>query len=202
MIAEQKFASPLDIHDWPQRITVPYPPESEASGIADRPYRPNDVMDEILWTLPQAKALVSSPAVQMVRWAQARFPALYPGGVVDTAPLMRPRDDTQGRRAKIAQLVSALSDISTAVGENDKRVTRRVLAAAGLRVPTMALRQALSWQGRRHRAESRLRRLHRLESQPAHEAPQQRHEHQHRQVLLQELAQHRSEAALTTVMMY
>ena len=33
---EQKFASPLDIEDWPQRITVPYPPESEASGIADR----------------------------------------------------------------------------------------------------------------------------------------------------------------------
>lgn len=62
----------------------------DGDGIADRPYRPNDVMDEILWTLPQAKVLVSSPAVQMVRWAQARFPALYPGGVVDSAPLMRP----------------------------------------------------------------------------------------------------------------
>lgn len=62
----------------------------DGNGIADRPYRPNDVMDEILWTLPQAKVLVSSPAVQMVRWAQARFPALYPGGVVDSAPLMRP----------------------------------------------------------------------------------------------------------------
>ncbi len=62
----------------------------DGDGIADRPYRPNDVMDEILWTLPQAKVLISSPAVQMVRWAQARFPALYPGGVVDTAPLMRP----------------------------------------------------------------------------------------------------------------
>ena len=59
-------------------------------GIADRPYRPNDVMDEILWTLPQAKALISSPAVQMIRWSQAHFPALYPGGVVDSAPLMRP----------------------------------------------------------------------------------------------------------------
>lgn len=62
----------------------------DGDGIADRPYRPNDVMDEILWTLPQAKVLASSPAVQMVRWAQARFPALSPGGVVDSAPLMRP----------------------------------------------------------------------------------------------------------------
>lgn len=62
----------------------------DGDGVADRPYRPNDVMDEILWKLPQAKLLAGSPAVQMVRWAQAHFPALYPGGVVDTAPLMRP----------------------------------------------------------------------------------------------------------------
>ena len=62
----------------------------DGDGIADRPYRPNDVMDMILWTLPAAKALINSPAVQTVRWAQARFPALYPGGVVDSSPLMRP----------------------------------------------------------------------------------------------------------------
>ncbi|MBS0594930.1 MAG: nitrous oxide reductase family maturation protein NosD [Rubrivivax sp.] len=62
----------------------------DGDGIADRPYRPNDVIDVILWTLPAAKALTNSPAVQMVRWAQARFPALYPGGVVDSAPLMQP----------------------------------------------------------------------------------------------------------------
>ncbi|MCC7059646.1 MAG: nitrous oxide reductase family maturation protein NosD [Burkholderiaceae bacterium] len=62
----------------------------DGDGIADRPYRPNDLADEILWRLPAAKALTASPAVQMVRWAQARFPALYPGGVIDGAPLMRP----------------------------------------------------------------------------------------------------------------
>ena len=62
----------------------------DGDGVADRPYRPNDVMDVVLWKLPAAKALVASPAVQMVRWAQSRFPALYPGGVIDTAPLMRP----------------------------------------------------------------------------------------------------------------
>lgn len=62
----------------------------DGDGVADRPYRPNDVMDNILWTLPAAKALANSPAVQMVRWAQARFPALQPGGVIDSAPLMRP----------------------------------------------------------------------------------------------------------------
>lgn len=62
----------------------------DGDGISDRPYRPNDVMDEVLWQLPSAKALANSPAVQAIRWAQARFPALYPGGVVDSAPLMQP----------------------------------------------------------------------------------------------------------------
>lgn len=62
----------------------------DGDGVADTAYRPNDVMDEILWTLPQAKLLLNSPAVETIRWAQSRFPALYPGGVVDSAPLMRP----------------------------------------------------------------------------------------------------------------
>ncbi|BDA85397.1 carbohydrate-binding protein [Aureimonas sp. SA4125] len=59
-------------------------------GVADSPYRPNDLMDRVLWTSPQAKVLTSSPAVQVIRWAQAQFPALLPGGVVDSHPLMAP----------------------------------------------------------------------------------------------------------------
>ena len=39
---------------------------------------------------PSAKVLINSPAVQVLRWAQAQFPALYPGGVVDTHPLISP----------------------------------------------------------------------------------------------------------------
>jgi len=62
----------------------------DGDGIADRPYRPNDVMDEILWTLPAAKVLTNSPAVAAIRWAQSQFPAIHPGGVIDSAPMMRP----------------------------------------------------------------------------------------------------------------
>lgn len=62
----------------------------DGNGIADLPYRPNDLMDEILWALPLAKALLNSPAVEAVRWAQRQFPALLPGGVIDSAPLMTP----------------------------------------------------------------------------------------------------------------
>jgi nitrous oxidase accessory protein len=59
-------------------------------GIGDSAYRPNDLVDKVLWTAPQAKVLVNSPAVQVIRWAQAQFPALLPGGVVDSKPLMKP----------------------------------------------------------------------------------------------------------------
>jgi nitrous oxidase accessory protein len=59
-------------------------------GIADTAYRPNDLVDRVLWTSPSAKVLINSPAVQVLRWAQAQFPALLPGGVIDSHPLMSP----------------------------------------------------------------------------------------------------------------
>ncbi|WP_068116834.1 nitrous oxide reductase family maturation protein NosD [Tropicimonas marinistellae] len=61
-------------------------------GIADMPYRPNDSVDHVLWTQPAAKLLLGSPAVQLVRWSQSAFPALLPGGVIDSHPLMQPHD--------------------------------------------------------------------------------------------------------------
>ncbi|UWQ89706.1 nitrous oxide reductase family maturation protein NosD [Rhodobacteraceae bacterium M382] len=62
----------------------------DGNGIADTPYRPNDSMDHVLWTQPAAKLLLGSPAVQLVRWSQSAFPALLPGGVMDSHPLMQP----------------------------------------------------------------------------------------------------------------
>jgi len=57
-------------------------------GIADQPYRPNDMVDQLLWRHPLAKLLLNSPAMQVLRWAQSEFPSLHPGGVSDSAPLM------------------------------------------------------------------------------------------------------------------
>ena len=59
-------------------------------GVADTAYRPNDLTDQILWRYPAAKLLTSSPALQVLKWAQSSFPALHPGGVIDRAPLMLP----------------------------------------------------------------------------------------------------------------
>jgi len=62
----------------------------DRDGIADTAYRPNDIMDRVLWTAPRAKILLNSPAVQVLRWAQSQFPAILPGGVVDSRPLVAP----------------------------------------------------------------------------------------------------------------
>jgi nitrous oxidase accessory protein len=62
----------------------------DGDGIADTAYRPNDVIDQVIWRAPSAKLLLNSPAVQVVRWAQSAFPAIHPGGVIDSAPLMTP----------------------------------------------------------------------------------------------------------------
>jgi len=60
------------------------------NGIADRPYKPNGLVDQIVWRHPLAKLLLNSPSVQILKWAQSEFPGLHPGGVTDSAPLMQP----------------------------------------------------------------------------------------------------------------
>lgn len=63
--------------------------DMDGDGIADNIYRPNDLTDQILWRYPSAKLLMNSPAVLLLKWAQSAFPALHPGGVIDSAPLMK-----------------------------------------------------------------------------------------------------------------
>ena len=65
----------------------------DGNGIADASYRPNDMVDRVVWAFPMSKLLLSSPAVQVLRWAQSAFPSLRTGGVYDSAPLMRQMTD-------------------------------------------------------------------------------------------------------------
>lgn len=61
-----------------------------SDGIADVAYRPNDLIDQVMWQYPLAKLLLTSPSIQTLRLAQSRFPALLPGGVTDSFPMMYP----------------------------------------------------------------------------------------------------------------
>lgn len=61
----------------------------DGDGIGNRPYRPNSIADQLLWRYPLARLLMNSPVMQLLAWAQSQFPALHPGGVVDSHPLMQ-----------------------------------------------------------------------------------------------------------------
>lgn len=71
-------------------------PDLDRNGIADSVYRPNDLTDRIIWQYPSARLLMNSPAVQILKYAQSNFPALHPGGVIDSAPLMAPPEIQAG----------------------------------------------------------------------------------------------------------
>lgn len=62
----------------------------DGNGVADAAYRPNTVMDRLVWRYPLAKLLMSSPVMEALKVAQSHFPALMPGGVIDSYPLMAP----------------------------------------------------------------------------------------------------------------
>jgi nitrous oxidase accessory protein len=62
----------------------------DGDGVADAAYRPNTLVDWVLWRYPLAKLLTSSPAIQTLRFVQQQFPTLYPGGAIDSFPLMAP----------------------------------------------------------------------------------------------------------------
>ncbi|MDH5393662.1 MAG: nitrous oxide reductase family maturation protein NosD [Gammaproteobacteria bacterium] len=62
----------------------------DANGISDQTYSPNDLVDQIVWRHPMAKLLLNSPSVKLLKWAQSEFPGIHPGGVTDSAPLMKP----------------------------------------------------------------------------------------------------------------
>lgn len=78
-------------HDWSGNYWSDHAAyDVNGDGIADQAFRPNDAMDQVLWTQPSAKLLLGSPAVQLIKWAQKEFPSLLPGGVIDEKPRMIP----------------------------------------------------------------------------------------------------------------
>ncbi|TAL71454.1 MAG: nitrous oxide reductase family maturation protein NosD [Rhodanobacter sp.] len=60
----------------------------DGNGIGDVPYRPNDGVDALMWKYPDARLLMSSPSVLLLRYVQRAFPVFATPGVSDHFPLM------------------------------------------------------------------------------------------------------------------
>lgn len=57
-------------------------------NIGDNFFEPNDSIDKLLWKFPQAKVLMDSPGILLLRFVQRQFPVLKSPGVRDSFPLM------------------------------------------------------------------------------------------------------------------
>lgn len=104
----------LKIYEWSQDKRGNYWSDNPAfdldgDGIADAAYRPNTLIDWVLWKYPLSKLLISSPAFQSLRFVQEQLPTLYPGGAVDSYPLMRPTNPPVAMPANI-DLTPAMRD--------------------------------------------------------------------------------------------
>lgn len=62
----------------------------DGDGISDKPYQPNDSLDRIFWIYPEARFLMDSPVVVLLRWLAQQFEIDRGKGVTDSHPLMRP----------------------------------------------------------------------------------------------------------------
>ncbi len=70
-------------------------------GVAEKPYQPNDSLDRIFWIYPEARFLMDSPVVTLMRWLAAQFEIDRGKGITDSHPLMT-RPDVSGAQGRFA----------------------------------------------------------------------------------------------------
>ncbi|WP_372870373.1 nitrous oxide reductase family maturation protein NosD [Shewanella sp.] len=75
----------------------------DGDGRGDTAFEPNDGIDGLVWKYPEAKILLDSPAVLMLRYIQRQFPVLRPPGVRDSFPMMNPISDESVSQALTAR---------------------------------------------------------------------------------------------------
>jgi nitrous oxidase accessory protein len=64
--------------------------DQDGDGVGDVLYQANDVVDRLHWQYPLLKLLLSSPAMQTLRFASRQFPLLRAPSVIDKHVRMRP----------------------------------------------------------------------------------------------------------------
>lgn len=64
--------------------------DQDGDGAGDTAYEANDIVDRLSWQYPLAKLLLSSPALQALRFAARQFPVLRAPSVIEPHPRMRP----------------------------------------------------------------------------------------------------------------
>ncbi|MDO4936635.1 MAG: nitrous oxide reductase family maturation protein NosD [Sutterellaceae bacterium] len=61
----------------------------DGDGLAEKPYQPNDSLDRIFWIYPEARFLMDSPVVALLRWLALQFEIDRGKGITDSHPLIK-----------------------------------------------------------------------------------------------------------------
>ncbi|WP_261923714.1 nitrous oxide reductase family maturation protein NosD [Shewanella sp. NFH-SH190041] len=77
----------------------------DRNGIGDIAHRPNDSLDKLFWIYPEAKLLMDSPVVLLLRWVERQFSPSGQSGVSDGFPLSQP--ELPGHAMGLRQSASA-----------------------------------------------------------------------------------------------
>ena len=64
--------------------------DQNGDGVGDVAYEANDLVDRLNWQYPLIKLLLSSPAIQTLRFVARQFPVLRAPSIVDKRPRMAP----------------------------------------------------------------------------------------------------------------
>ncbi len=72
----------------------------DGDGIGDTPYLPNDALDRLFWLYPEARWLMDSPVVLLLRWLQRQLALAEDIGIRDSFPLLQPIDITLKQEMK------------------------------------------------------------------------------------------------------
>ena len=67
----------------------------DRDGRGDRAFQPNDSLDRLFWIYPEARFLMDSPVVALMRWMSEQFDIDRGKGVTDSHPLMTWTDNNK-----------------------------------------------------------------------------------------------------------
>ncbi len=113
---------PDDIDHWPQQIEVPYPPESQASGIGDRGFHPVCwYQRDFTWLPGDARALLRFGAVDYAArvWVNGALAATHEGGHTPFAADITALLDPSGRQVVTVRAEDHPQELTKPRGKQD-----------------------------------------------------------------------------------
>ncbi|MBE7940554.1 MULTISPECIES: sugar-binding domain-containing protein [Ramlibacter] len=119
---ERRFGEPSDLQDWPLTIQVPYPPESQASGVGDRGFHPVCWYERDFEVRPaDDRVILRFGAVDYAArvWVNGHLAVEHQGGHTPFSADITHLLDASGRQVVTVRVEDDPADLSKPRGKQD-----------------------------------------------------------------------------------